>query len=130
MTMYTDIYEPAEDSYLLQNVVRGSVFGRVLDIGTGSGIQAMTAVESSRVREVVAVDINPEAVEKLQAKQIRKLTVFQSDLFEHVEGQFNCIIFNPPYLPQDPGVEDAALYGGKRGWEVDERFFRYASRYL
>ncbi|MBI2102549.1 methyltransferase [Candidatus Woesearchaeota archaeon] len=130
MALYTDIYEPAEDSYLLQKVVRGSVFGRVLDIGTGSGIQAMTAVESSRVREVVAVDINPEAVERLQARKIRKLTVFQSDLFEHVEGQFNCIIFNPPYLPQDPGVEDAALYGGKKGWEITERFFRDASRYL
>lgn len=128
--MNTDIYEPAEDSYLLQKVVRGSAFGRVLDVGTGSGIQAITAAENARVREVVAIDLNSKSVAELRAKQIRKLTVLQSDLFEKVEGQFNCIIFNPPYLPQDKGIEDAALYGGKKGWEISERFFRKVSPYL
>ncbi len=63
-----DIYEPAEDSYLLQEVVREEVHGRVLDVGTGSGIQALSAAKSSRVREVVAVDINPDAVRGLSGK--------------------------------------------------------------
>lgn len=128
--MDNDIYEPREDSYLLQKAVRSLASGRVLDLGTGSGIQALTAAESPRVREVVAVDINPVAVERLTQKHIRKMTVWQGDLFEPVDGQFTVIIFNPPYLPQDKGIEDCALYGGKKGWEIAERFFRDASRYL
>src|SRR3989344_1048755 len=130
MITSSDIYEPQEDSYLLQKSVRQLAFGRVLDMGTGSGIQALTAAEIPRVREFVAVDINPVAVEELKQKQIRKMTVRQGDLFEPVDGQFTVIIFNPPYLPQDKGIEDCVLYGGKKGWEIAERFFRDASRYL
>ena len=56
-----DIYEPAEDSYLLQKYVKELAIGRVLDMGTGSGIQAITALKNLQVRLVLAVDINPEA---------------------------------------------------------------------
>jgi predicted Ser/Thr protein kinase len=54
----------------------------------------------------------------------------ESDLFSNVSGKFDTIIFNPPYLPQDKGIEDAALYGGKKGWELSERFFNEASGFL
>src|SRR3989344_229066 len=130
MITSSDIYEPQEDSFLLQKQVRQLAFGRVLDMGTGSGIQALTAAEIPRVREVVAVDINPAAVEELKQKHIRKITALQGDLFEPVAGQFTVIIFNPPYLPQDKGIEDCALYGGKKGWEIAERFFRDVSPHL
>lgn len=124
-----DIYEPAEDSYLLEKHVREEAYGRVLDVGTGSGIQALAAASNSKVRDVTAVDVNPEAVSSLKGKN-RKITVKQSDLFENVTGKFNIIIFNPPYLPQDKGIEDAALYGGKKGWEISERFFSKVSKHL
>ncbi len=123
-----DIYKPAEDSHLLQKTVQSLAYGRVLDMGTGSGIQAETAASSSRVREVVAVDINPKAVQNI--KQNKKITSVQSDLFKNIKGKFNTIIFNPPYLPQDKGIEDPALYGGKQGWEISERFFSNVSKYL
>ena len=117
-----DIYLPAEDSYLLQKFVRRFAVGRVLDMGTGSGIQALTAIEVPSVREVLAIDINPRAVEELkkeiEKRKLRKIKAVESDLFELVEGFFNLIIFNPPYLPQDKGIEDVALYGGKKGWEI------------
>jgi release factor glutamine methyltransferase len=129
-----DIYEPAEDSFLLQKHVRQFAQGRVLDMGTGSGIQAIEAMKSPAVREVIAVDINPIAIEKLDAiideKKLRKIKPILSDLFENVTGSFNLIIFNPPYLPQDKGVEDYALYGGKKGWEISERFFNGVAKYL
>ncbi len=133
------MYEPAEDSYLLQESVRRHALGRVLDMGTGSGIQALTAVENPNVKEVVAIDLDKEAIQMLREKtskqRIRKIKVLQSNLFENVEGQFSTIFFNPPYLPQDQKVdgqeiEDKAIYGGKKGWEVSERFFADASRYL
>ena len=129
-----DIYQPAEDSYLLEKYVRRYATGRVLDMGTGSGIQALAAIEVPSVREVVAVDINPKAVEALrqeiEKKKLRKVRVLQSDLFENVEGHFNMVIFNPPYLPEDKGVEDKAIYGGKKGWEISERFLQNVSNYL
>ena len=134
MKITIDIYQPAEDSYLLQKAVRSYAEGRVLDLGTGSGIQALTAVKVSAVREVVAVDINEEAVTQLQQKikqeKLRKISAAVSDIFSNVHSQFNLIIVNPPYLPQDKGVEDKAIYGGKKGWEYIERFFASVSSYL
>jgi methylase of polypeptide subunit release factors len=44
------IYEPQEDSFLLQKVLKEYAFGRVLDMGTGSGIQALTAMRFPNVR--------------------------------------------------------------------------------
>jgi release factor glutamine methyltransferase len=133
-----DIYEPAEDSYLLQRFVRKYAFGRVLEIGTGSGIQAITAAANKNVREVIAVDINEEAIQKLkESKEFQlsgKIKAKLSDLFSNVKNQFDTIIFNPPYLPQDKigdeVIEDLALYGGKFGWEVSERFFPEVTNYL
>src|SRR3989344_1591842 len=134
MKITMDIYQPAEDSYLLQKAVRSYAEGRVLDLGTGSGIQALTAVKVSAVREVVAVDINEEVVTQLQQKikqeKLRKISAAVSDIFSNVHSQFNLIIVNPPYLPQDKGVEDKAIYGGKKGWEYIERFFASVSSYL
>src|SRR3989338_4368394 len=129
-----DIYQPAEDSYLLQKCVRRFATGRVLDMGTGSGIQALTAIEVPSVREVVAIDINSKAVEALrqeiEKKKLRKIKAVKGDLFENLDGYFNTVIFNPPYLPQDKGIEDGALYGGKKGWEISELFFREVSGHM
>jgi len=129
-----DIYEPAEDSFLLQNAVKKYAHSNVLDMGTGSGIQALTAVEQGC--SVSAVDINPQVVQHLRAqarqqkKSKRSITVFQSDLFSRVKGMFDTIIFNPPYLPQDEGIDDVSLYGGEKGWEISARFFSQVSSFL
>ena len=76
------IYKPREDSFLLQKQVKKFAEGRVLDMGTGSGVQAITAAESAEY--VLAVDVNPEAVECARKKG---LNVIQSDLFESVKGE-------------------------------------------
>ena len=128
------IYQPAEDSHLLQEFVKEYSQGRILDMGTGSGVQALTAMENPNSKEIIAIDINKEAVDNLnqlvKEKNFRKIEAIQGDLFENVHGQFHLIIFNPPYLPQDKGIEDRAIYGGKKGWEISERFFSEASKYL
>ncbi len=147
ITSSTSIYEPREDSYLLQRYIREYAFGRVLDMGTGSGILALSAIMNPNVREVVAVDINLDAVdalrEKVKKERLRKMTIIESDLFAKVDGQFHLIVFNPPYLPQDViggegreegrgarVISDAALYGGKKGWEISDRFFSEVGKYL
>lgn len=131
-----DIYEPREDSYLLQKHVAKYATGCVLDVGTGSGIQALTAIKNSDVRDVVAIDINPAAVQqlnnKIKTEKIRKIKAKVSNLFENITTKFDLIIFNPPYLPQDPGLgtPDPALCGGKKGWETSEQFLQKASGHL
>jgi release factor glutamine methyltransferase len=75
---------------------------RVLDMGTGSGICALAAARHAD--HVVAVDINPAAVQccALNAERNRlqdKVTVLQSDLFAALPGQrFDLVMFNPPFL--------------------------------
>lgn len=128
------IYEPSEDSYLMQKYVRELALGRILDIGTGSGIQALTAITNPQAQFVLAADTDQSVItaleKKIKEQKIRKLQVVHSDLFSNIKGKFNLIIFNPPYLPQDKGIEDKTLYGGKKGWEISEQFFRQASAHL
>jgi release factor glutamine methyltransferase len=126
----SEIYEPREDSQLLAEVVKKYAKGRVLDMGTGSGIQAVTAAKKKSVRSVLAVDKNPDAVKTVKGLGVKKITVTKSDLFKKVKGKFDTILFNPPYLPQDPGVKDDALYGGKQGYETIVRFLDQVDEYL
>ncbi len=121
------IYSPREDSYLLARWVRKLTFGRVLDMGSGSGIQAEAAMASKKVTGVLAADINPEAVALLTSKGIAAV---QSDLFSKVPGKFDTIIFNPPYLPDGHGYKDIALDGGKKGHEVLGRFLAQLNAHL
>jgi release factor glutamine methyltransferase len=123
------LYEPQEDSYLLNKFVRQYAQGKVLDMGTGTGLQAVAAMEDEE-NEVLAVDINPEAVEYVKKKGVNAIL---SDLFEKVEGKFDLIIFNPPYLPEDkrePEDSKLATTGGKKGDEILKRFLLQAKEHL
>ncbi len=131
------IYEPAEDSFLLQKYIRKYSFGQVLDIGTGTGIQALTASQKKNVTSVIGIDLNPSAVsycQKYVQPKNRKLSFLHSDLFVSLRpAKFDTIIFNPPYLPEDkrePEESSLATTGGKRGYEILERFFADASAFL
>jgi release factor glutamine methyltransferase len=122
------IYEPEEDSELLAKWVKKIVKGKVLDMGTGSGIQALAAQENGC--EVLAVDINPEAVSLVSSKGIETV---QSDLFDNVQEKFDWIIFNPPYLPENPQEpEESKLIttGGVKGDELLNEFLAHANDFL
>lgn len=119
------IYEPAEDSLLLKKFIKNYASGRILDMGTGSGILALEAMKYSK--DVEACDINEEAVKSL------KIKAYVSDLFSNVKGKFDLIIFNPPYLPLDKreDLETRRITtGGKKGNEILIRFFKNAKKYL
>lgn len=122
------IYEPREDSFLLQKYVEKYSGGRVLDIGTGSGIQALTAMK--KTKDVLAVDIDDYSVIYARSKGVNAI---QSDLFKNVNGRFDLIIFNPPYLPKDIKEKkeiDRLVCGGKEGKELIEKFFNEVRDYL
>jgi release factor glutamine methyltransferase len=135
-----DIYEPAEDSFLLKKHISKHTKGIVLDMGTGSGIQAEEAAKSKKVVKVFGVDINEESVKHcIRNQKSKKIIYAQSDMFNlfrlvrrYSKIKFDTIIFNPPYLP-DPekeNVKDIALDGGKNGYELITKFINQSKYYL
>jgi release factor glutamine methyltransferase len=97
-----DVHPPQGVSDLLANAVLAEVRDgdRVLDMGTGSGINAILAAATSH--DVVAVDINPVAVECAQRNAERngvagRIDVRESDVFRAVDGRFDVVVFDPPF---------------------------------
>jgi release factor glutamine methyltransferase len=130
-----DVYRPGEDSYLLARHVLRLVHGEVLDMGTGSGVQAVEAAVKPEVSRVVAVDVSPAALEEARRRAesgsvLGKIEFIQSDLFENVEGVFDWIVFNPPYLPSEGDADEASWAGGETGAETVRRFLHEARSHL
>ncbi len=122
------------DSSLLAKTLMAEVKSgnKVLDLGTGSGIQGIFSAENGA--KVLSVDINEQALKCAQINIAKhnlqdKIEVRQSDLFTNISERFNIIIFNPPFRWFKP--RDMLERG-----EVDEnyqtlqRFFAEAKNYL
>ncbi|MBN2067171.1 MAG: methyltransferase [Candidatus Diapherotrites archaeon] len=98
-------YPPKEDSWLLAKNIPSVQGKKCLDMGCGSGIQT-AALLMQGAGEVACVDINPDALAK--TRQLvssnfpnAKIETVQSNLFEKVEGKFDVIVFNAPYVPSE-----------------------------
>jgi release factor glutamine methyltransferase len=123
------VYSPREDSYLLESAVKKVAAGRFLDLGCGSGIQGLAAAEKGC--RVTCSDADAEAVEAARkefAERGLKAEFVVGDLFEGVDGAFDCIAFNPPYLPGDKGHSD--LDGGEKGLCTTKRFLKRVNAHL
>ncbi|BAA30845.1 HemK2/MTQ2 family protein methyltransferase [Pyrococcus horikoshii] len=131
-----EVYEPAEDTFLLAESLLDEVKSDdiVLDVGTGTGILALLAAR--RARFVVGLDINEKAInlawKNAKINGIKNVVFILSDLFENIRGTFDLIVFNPPYLPGEEIKDkvDLALIGGKTGGEVISRFLGSVKDYL
>ena len=133
--MKSDIYEPAEDSFLLAKFVKqyAKNADKILDMGTGSGLQAETARKSNKNAEIDAVDINENAVANLKKKTKLKINAFTSNLFSELgRKKYNLIVFNPPYLPNDkePDYNSEKWSGGNEGIDITLKFFRQVKAHL
>ena len=70
----------------------------VLDVGCGYGTLGLTLVKAKEV-EATLVDINQRALDLARQNAERNqvlATIFQSNLYQNVEGRFHHIISNPP----------------------------------
>ena len=133
------VYEPAEDSFMLATYA-SSLSGKVLEIGIGSGIAALSAAYANRKNDVIGVDINPAAVkcarENAKLNKITNAIFRESDLFSDVSGKFDTVLFNPPYLPTTRAEklvlerENAAYDGGEPGLEVFRKFSHEAANHM
>ena len=105
---------------------------RVLDMGTGSGVNAILA--ATKGAQVLAVDINLQAVEAARANAERNgvahmVEVRASDVFSAVEGRFDVIVFDPPFRWFRPrSLLEAAMTD--EGYRAMTTFFRDARQYL
>nr|WP_319539008.1 HemK2/MTQ2 family protein methyltransferase [uncultured Methanospirillum sp.] len=122
----SQVYQPAEDSFLLLETAKKEVRSsdRVLEIGVGSGYVSSGLLSSCHL--LVATDRNPHAAAIAHATGV---PVILTDLTAGLCGPFDLILFNPPYLPTEPSerIDDwleLALDGGPSGRDVIARFLQ------
>ena len=130
-----NVYEPSDDSFLLADNIRVLENERVLDMGTGCGIQGIIA--SKMGATVTSSDISEEALKCAKKNALLNgadITFVKSDLFSGIEGGFDLIMFNPPYLPAEPEeIKDelaSTWDGGEGGVEVTLGFIKEVKNHL
>ena len=144
VVVFEDVYEPAEDSFLLADCTVSFLLEKfqdktfnTLEVGCGSGF--VSAFVQSRFPRVslIAVDINPNAVACACENGVHAVL---SNMFEQIKnfglpGGYDVILFNPPYLPTSEnekvtGWLNYAFDGGVSGRELIDRFLESVSDYL
>ena len=123
------------------------LYGRMLDLCTGSGCVAIAFAKERPTWRITAVDLSPDAASVarenvLRAGVVHQLAVVEGDLFEPLakDAVFELITANPPYIPSadieglDADVRDfeprLALDGGSDGLQITRRLVSEALRYL
>jgi len=125
------MYPPKEDSFFLSEELKKHLKSKnkkikILDMGTGSGIQAETCFGLG-FKNILCCDIDRESIthaKKLGFKAIK------SNLFNSIKTRFDLIIFNPPYLPEHKYDREKDTTGGKSGDETILRFLKQAKKHL
>ena len=103
---------PRQDTEILTDealrLIRANGYGTALDLCCGSGCVGISLEKLSGVR-VLGSDISQAAVEiaDKNAKQLgaQKYSAINSDLFERVEGKWDIIVCNPPYITDEEYLE-------------------------
>jgi len=117
---------------------------RILDIGTGSGVIALTLALEIHSAEVQAIDISAEALELAAENTSRhqltdRVTFDQANLLPPDDTKFDLIIANLPYIPAaeiatlSPEVRHdpvTALDGGADGLDLIRRLIESAPAHL
>lgn len=141
---------PRQDTEILVEEVLKELHDgmRVLDMCTGSGCILLSLLYYSNDCEGLGVDLSAEALEVAGRNVLKVLTpekaehahFLQSDLFEKVEGKFEIIVSNPPYIASAeveklmPEVRDheprMALDGTEDGLYFYRRIIEEAGKHL
>ena len=117
---------------LISNFKSEIAHSRVVDVGTGSGVIALTLAAEYPETEIVAADISQDALALAQENAERlglgaRVRFLKSDLLEDVDGIFDVIAANLPYISKEQRQTlsrevlhdpDVALFSGARGDEL------------
>jgi release factor glutamine methyltransferase len=94
-----------ETEYLVDLIVKAHTgkFSRLLDLGTGSGVILLSLIKNGVAQNGVGSDVSEMALQ-VATENARRLGLesrvefITSDRFSHVEGVFDIIVSNPPYI--------------------------------
>lgn len=117
---------------------------RALDLCTGSGCLAVQMAHHYPAAQIDAVDISLDALEvaAINVEQYRleeRIHLIHTDLFEGLEGTYDLIVSNPPYvdaesvdeLPEEYLHEpELALGSGADGLDATRQILLHAAKYL
>lgn len=114
------------------------VFNKILEIGFGSGILSIVLAKSLNLK-IKACDISQKALEiaqkNAQTHGVQGLIDFMLRDFRDLEGEFDLIFSNPPYIKNDYKVDlwvskepKEALFGGEKGYEILEEIIEFSSK--
>ncbi len=115
--------------------------GKILDVGTGSGIIAVTLKEEFPEAKIFATDISEKALRVARRNaQLHdvEVTFIQCDMLSCFgEDTFDIIVSNPPYVGKSDSFEEyrkfeppIALYGGEKGYELSLKLIEQAQNRL
>lgn len=116
----------------------------VLDLGTGSGVIAISIALKKPQWKVVASDISVAALEvaKINGKShnLKNIKFIESDLFSNLKNhKFNIIISNPPYIDQTSDTyiisnlkhePQSALFAKENGFLLYKLIFQQCANFL
>lgn len=132
-----------ETELLAEAVVKIAKDKSVLDLCTGSGAIAISVKKHEPTATVVASDISEKALIVAKANAVANVVdvkFVESDLFEKIDGKFDIIVSNPPYIKTDDlknldkEVREyepiTALDGGADGLDFYRRIVDSASEHL
>ena len=140
-----NVLDPRGDTETLIDYVIEKPVKTVLELGTGSGVIAVTLACAWKEVQVTAVDISEDALllAQINAEKFNvenKIQFLKSDWFENVEGIFDMIISNPPYIgwveqdkisaevkKYDPEI---ALFAGYDGFDAYKKIIPSLSKFL
>ena len=113
-----DVLIPRPETEILVDYIKNnfSNLENVLDLGTGSGC---VAIEISKIFESAAIfgsDICGKALKvakKNNSQSKNKVNFIKSNWFSDIEGQFDLIVSNPPYIPKGTKLEASTLFEPK-----------------
>lgn len=118
-TVNGDVLDPRPDTELLVDAALKAPFETLLDLGTGSGCILLTLLAQNETATGQGVDCSAAALE-VATRNAEQLGVAQrsqfsvSDWFSNVQGQFDLIVSNPPYITADEMMQ---LAPEVRDWE-------------
>jgi carbamoyltransferase len=123
------VYPPSSDSLILREAILAPDARCVLDLCTGSGVQALRLVHSAKTHgaeRIVAVDLNPRAVAvarlNAQLNGAANIEARVGNLYAPVGGeQFDLIVANPPFVASPYASGPAYHSGGRVGDTVLRR---------
>lgn len=98
-----DVLIPRQDTEILVEEALKLCCGKtVLDMCTGSGCILVSLVKIGKPARAIGADISEKAL-AVAARNAQKheadIELIRSDLFDKVEGYFDLIVSNPPYIP-------------------------------